>query len=238
MSATRLLEAFEQVFRNGPYKHRNQGHGNFIANHIFDDLMILGRSTSLLSGVRNERYVVNRANLVRGRMGRRGDGTLGELIPGESSREENGFIVRRGPIARVAMGVETKILAKAMRKQIDRVITDLNNQADVFRRQSSDAIAVALVGVNHSDVYTSYEGDREYAAATPPKREATEAVRRLNEHVADSFDELVILPFRATNVSPYPFEWVSPAAIKQDYGAALIRISHLFDRRFTTSGLQ
>jgi hypothetical protein len=225
----RLLGAFAEVFRNGPYIHRNQTLGNFIANHLFDDLCLLARSSKLVAGVREGRYVVNRANVVRGRRGRRGDGTFGELIPGEQGEPENGFLVKRGPVATVMVGAETKILAKSMIKQIDRVITDLRNQATVFRSQTAKAIAVGIVGVNHAEEYTSYEGDRSYPADPRPAKEAAEAIRRLESGAAKSFDEFIVLRFKATNVSPYPFTWIDERDTRQSYGAALLRLSQLIE---------
>ena len=64
----------------------------------------------------------------RGVAARRGDGTFGEIIPGEAPILDQGYLVARGPIATVEIGVEVKILAKATIKQIDRVINDLRNQ--------------------------------------------------------------------------------------------------------------
>lgn len=46
-----------------------------------------------------------------------------------------GYIVARGPIATVEIGVEVKILAKAMIKQVNRVINDLRDQVSQFRRR-------------------------------------------------------------------------------------------------------
>jgi hypothetical protein len=37
---------------------------------------------------------------------------------------------------------------------------------------------------------------------------------------------------RATNESPYPFEWVSQRENALEYGAALIRISNEYQKRF------
>ena len=47
---------------------------------------------------------------------------------------EKDFVVARGPTANIEIGVEAKILAKAMIKQIDRVIGDLQRQVMMFRR--------------------------------------------------------------------------------------------------------
>ena len=68
---------------------------------------------------------MNVSNLRRGVEARRDDGTFGQLIPGERSIIDPGYSVARGPIATVEIGVEVKILAKAMIKQMDRVINVL-----------------------------------------------------------------------------------------------------------------
>ena len=57
---------------------------------------------------------------------------------------------------------ETKILAKAMIKQIDRVIGDLLRQIEEFRRHGENPICLAIVGVNFAQRYTSFEGKREW----------------------------------------------------------------------------
>jgi len=46
------------------------------------------------------------------------------------------------------------------------------------------------------------------------------------------FDEFLVLPFRATNVDPFPFEWVEPETTRQEYSALLVRVSRLYDERF------
>lgn len=228
----RLLEAFESSFKGQAYYHRNQTIGNFIASHLYEDLVVLGRSATLVEGVRNNRLVVNTSNLVQGRRGRRGDGTFGELIPGEEPRPETGFQVLRGPVATILIGAEVKILAKSMIKQIDRVISDLMTQARTFKEQTSTAITVGIVGVNFSDSYTSYEGEREYPADPAPAREASVAVERIaHSRVPHDFDELLFMKFRATNVVPYPFEWQNHRESGQEYASALLRISNLFNQR-------
>jgi hypothetical protein len=47
-----------------------------------------------------------------------------------------------------------------------------------------------------------------------------------------SFDEFLILRFRAPNVEPYPFEWLDLRATELDYGAILTRIAREYTRRF------
>ena len=64
--------------------------------------------------------------------------------------------------------------------------------------------------MNFTPVYTSYEGDRENLTdgkkRKHPLQEAAEAESRLLARAAPSFYEFQILRFRATNVSPFPFE--------------------------------
>lgn len=205
--------------------------------HLYEDLRYISRSSKFDSAVDERRSVLSGQNRTRGIRARRGDGTFGELVPGETPVVDSGFAVARGPIATVEVGVEVKILAKAMIKQIDRVIGDLRKQVDHFRRSGGNPICVGIVGVNHAGRTVGYEGDR----ATPttgkdgylhPIQEAAEAERRLRADAASSFDEFVVLRYRATNESPFPFEWVDYNATRQDYGAALVRISREYQKRF------
>ena len=73
---------------------------------------------------------------------------------------EQGMLVARGPVATIEIGAETKILAKAMIKQIDRVISDLVNQAMQFKRGGGNPICVAFVGINFAEGYVSFEGTK------------------------------------------------------------------------------
>ena len=147
-----------------------------------------------------------------------------------------GFAVARGPIATVEIGVEVKILAKAMIKQIDRVINDLKKQVDHFKRGAGNPITVGIVGINRSEVYTGYEGKRAYKTdgrtRRHPSQEAQEAQARLVEEVRPHFDEFLILRFKASNVKPYPFDWVDYGETQEQYGAILTRVSREYDRRF------
>ena len=47
-----------------------------------------------------------------------------------------------------------------------------------------------------------------------------------------SFDEFLVLRFRAGNQPPYSFEWLDLKATSLDYGAILTRISRENNRRF------
>lgn len=232
----RLLESFKRTFDGQPYLHRRSTLGDGIAVQLYEDLLEISRSSTYVTRVTDGSHVVNRANRRRGIVARRGDGTFGELIPGAEPVIEPGFRVPRGPVATVELGIEVKILAKAMLKQIDRVITDLQKQVEHFRRGAGNPICVAVIGINHAAQYTSYEGDRIYPTDgrryAHPSDEASDAEQRIRGEVGPHYDETVILRFRASNVAPYPFAWVNHANTQLDYGAALIRISREYDARF------
>ena len=149
---------------------------------------------------------------------------------------EPGFRIARGPVATVEIGAEVKILAKAMIKQIDRVMTDLQNQRREFFTAGGTPITVGIVGINHASRYVSFEGDKAWPTDGKthkhPMQEALEAESRLTARVAAEFDEFLILRFRATNEPPYPFEWVDGLRTEMDYGAVLTRILRKYEARF------
>jgi len=85
--------------------------------HLYEDLILVNRSTKLIDyAIHRKDRVLNVQNKRRGVEARRGDGTFGEIIPGETPITDPGYMVARGPIATVEIGVEVKILAKAMIK--------------------------------------------------------------------------------------------------------------------------
>lgn len=231
-----LLKAFRGLFEGAQYKHRNSSLGDFVAGHLFEDLATLGKSAKLCARVQARDRVVNQANRAIGRKSRRGDGTFGELIPTAMAVTEKGFQVARGEVANVEIGAETKILAKAMIKQIDRVIGDLTRQVEEFRKTGGNPICVAVVGINFSPSYTSYEGARVWPTDgrtnKHPIQEAAAAEQRLSALAAPRFDEFQFLRFRATNVPPFPFEWVDHTQTAKEYGALLVRVSREYDQRF------
>jgi hypothetical protein len=237
-SEYRLLTEFRRLFEGKIYKHRASNQGDFVAVHLYEDLLNVQRSSKLVeAAVLRKDRVVNFQNRRRGIEARRGDGTFGEIIPGETAIFDAGYRVGRGPIATVEIGVEVKILAKAMIKQIDRVINDLKNQVVQFRRGGGHPICVAVVGVNQAESTVGYEGDRPFPTTGKggflhPVQEAAEAERRLRAIAARDFDEFLILRFKATNVAPYPFEWANYNETRLDYAAALSRISARYQQRF------
>lgn len=233
----RLLAEFRKLFDGTKYEHRKSNLGDFVAMHLYEDMVAVHRSDRYVISVENMSRVLNVQNKRKGIDARRGDGTFGELIVGEQPQVDPGYKVARGPVATIEIGIEVKILAKAMIKQIDRVKSDLKNQVRNFRRRSGSRkpICVGIVGINYADVMTSYEGDRSYRTDggkyTHPIQEAEQARLRLAE-VEDFYDEFVILKFRARNEPPYKFEWVDEKDTQQMYGAALMRISNEYQSRF------
>jgi hypothetical protein len=234
----RLLTEFRRLFEGKVYKHRASNQGDFVAMHLYEDLITINRSSKLIEAVvqRKDR-VLNVQNRRRGVTARRGDGTFGELIPGETAIADAGYLVSRGPIATVEIGIEVKVLAKAMIKQIDRVINDLRNQVAQFRRGGGQPISIAVVGINCAAHTVSYEGDRPFPTTGSdgflhPYQEAPEAERRLRAEAAPEFDEFLVLRFKATNESPYPFDWDDYNETRLDYAAALSRISARYQQRF------
>lgn len=231
-----LLSRFQSLFDGVPYRHRDSSLGDSVAQYLPEDLYGLQRSAKFQGGIEAGDRVINVRNTVRGINARRGDGTFGELIPNTTSVGIPGFVVRRGQIATVEIGTEVKILAKAMIKQIDRVIGDLVKQVAQFQRAGGNPICVGIVGVNYAPVYTSYEGKAVWRTDggkyKHPIQEAAEAERRLIEQAAVAFDEFLILRFRAENEPPFPFAWLDETRTTLDYGAALTRILRRYEARF------
>ncbi len=230
--AYQLLDAFEGLFLGQAYLHRKSNLGDLVAMHLYEDLHALGRSQKLVSRVNSKLSVLNTMNQRHGIKARRGDGSFGEIVPGAVAIKDPGFAVCRGPIATIEVGIEVKILMKAMIKQIDRVASDLRGQADHFRSRGGNPICVGVVGINHADHCTGYEGTRTFTTDGKthkhPIQEAAAAEARLLQHAAPAFDEFIILRFKATNEPPFPFAWVNAKATQMDYGAALARISQRY----------
>ena len=234
----RLLTEFRRLFEGKIYQHRDSSQGDFVAMHLYEDLVAVNRSPKLIEAAINRKdRVLNVQNKRHGIAARRGDGTFGELIPGESPITDGGYLVSRGPIATVEIGIEMKVLAKAMIKQIDRVINDLRNQVVQFKRGGGNPICVAVVGINHAEHTVGYEGDRSFPTTGKqgflhPYQEAPQAENRLKAEAAPLFDEFLVLRFKATNAPPYPFEWVDYKETRLDYAAALSRICARYQQRF------
>jgi hypothetical protein len=231
-----LLRIFRGLFEGKPYRHRIANLGDLVASYLYEDLAALGKSAKLLERVEHHERVVNLKNVMIGKSSRRGDGTFGELVPAAVAVSEKGMLVARGPVATIEIGAETKILAKAMIKQIDRVINDLTNQVTQFKRGGGNPICVAFVGINFAEQYVSFEGRKRWPTDGKkykhPIQEAAQAEQRLNERARPAFDEFQILRFRATNAKPFPFEWVNLSNTELEYSSVLTRVSREYDRRF------
>jgi hypothetical protein len=233
---SRVLDVFRGLFEGKKYNHRVSTHGDLVAVQLYEDLLALNRSTKLTDRITRQLGVVNAANRTVGRSARRGDGTFGEAVPGLAAVVVPGFLVPRGRIASVEIGAETKIIAKAMNKQIDRVVSDLKRQVEHFRTSNPQAICVGIVGINHADRYQSFEKNRKFVtdgrAYKHPFQEAVAAEERVALEARPAFDEFLFLRFRASNMRPYPFQWLDEAETRAEYGAVLARIARDYEARF------
>lgn len=233
---SKLLTEFRKLFDGVKYIHRKSNQGDKVASFLYEDLFHLARSQKLVSAISSKSHVINSANRTVGRSARRGDGTFGERVPNVPSIAIPGISVAFGQVATLEIGAEVKVLAKAMRKQLDRVCTDLANQATEFRKHGGNPICVAVVGINRSDSYTSYEGRRAFATDGKkyphPKQEADQVELDLMQRVRDRFDSFLLLRFRATNRRPYQFDWVNQSQTETEYAAELLRISIAYETRF------
>lgn len=232
----KLLEDFRKLFDGGKYRHRDSSQGDRVALHLYEDLFDLARSPKFVNAVSSKIRVINTENLTVGKKSRRGDGSFGERLPHIDPASVPGMAVAFGKIATIEIGVEVKILAKAMRKQLDRVCTDLAKQVAEFKKLGGNPLCVGIVGINWSQSYTSFEGRKKFETDGKkylhPYQEAEGAERDLVDRVQKNFDELILLRFKATNKKPYAFDWVDQAKTENLYGAALVRISRDYESRF------
>jgi hypothetical protein len=233
----KLLESFRSLFDGVEYRHRDSTRGDFVASFLVDDLYTLGRSPKLRHNVDSGLSVINSANKTVGKQHRRGDGLFGAAVPGVAPSSVSPYVVSFGSVAAVEVGTETKILAKAMIKQLDRVGTDMINQAAEFRRHGNNPVCVGVIGVNYAPQYRSLEGEREWLTNglnghKHPIQEAESAEQRLVARVASSFDEVIVLRFLATNQPPFDFQWLDVQRTSMEYGATLVRLSRLYEQRF------
>lgn len=236
-SQYKVLTKFRSLFDGTEYRHRASNQGDWVASFLIDDLYNLGQSPKLTTRVDARTRVLNAQNRTVGKQHRRGDGTFGVVVPLEVPESVLGYEVAFAAVANVEIGTETKILAKAMIKQLDRVGTDMINQAEEFRKHGNKPLCVGVIGINQSPVYRSLEGRVEWVTTgnsghRHPIQEAEEAERRLVTRVNGYFDEIVVLRFSATNQNPFQFAWIDQSRVEREYGAALVRLSAAYENRF------
>jgi hypothetical protein len=97
----RLLTEFQNLFDGQAYLHRNSSLGDFVAMHLYEDLVVLDKSAKLKTRVASKEWVLNTANKRQGIRARRGDGTFGEIVPNERPITDPGYLVSRGKVATV-----------------------------------------------------------------------------------------------------------------------------------------
>jgi hypothetical protein len=231
----RLLDEFRDLFQGKVFRHRASNQGDFVAIQFFEDLYNLPNpSAKYVARVNQGVSVLNVQNRRVGVAARRGDGSFGEIVPHAQAITDPGYHVKRGPIATIEIGIEVKIIQKAMIRQIDRVINDLRGQVAQFKSKGGQPIqSIGIVGLNCAKQYVSYEGDKEWPTTgvgrhKHPYQEADETEARLRSLAAPHFEEFLILRFAATNSAPFPFAWVDPKKTALDYGAVLARVSNRF----------
>ncbi|MPZ39104.1 MAG: hypothetical protein GEU95_13800 [Rhizobiales bacterium] len=205
----RLLDEFRDLFQGNVFRHRASNQGDFVAFQFFEDLYSLPNpSAKYVARVDQGVSVLNVQNRRHGVKARRGDGSFGEIVPHVEPIMDPGYHVKRGPIATIEIGIEVKIIQKAMIRQIDRVINDLRGQVEQFKSKHGQPITIGIVGVNRASQYISYEADKEWPTTGAgrhkhPYQEADETEARLLSLAAPHFDEFLILRFTATNSSPF-----------------------------------
>jgi len=227
----RLLHAFRLAFEGTIYKHRISTTGNRIGRELFEDLLRHEVSPLYSEHVRNGACVVSRGGGVHGKLIRRNDSVFGRPpagVPG--MKGASGYRVLEGTVAEPRVGCEVKILAKAQLKQIDRVINDLEGFALRMNKLNKTCINVAVVGVNHEPNYVGFEGAREFRHRLGPGEPAV-VMSRL-ETLRAFYDEVLVLPFRATNQKPFPFAWASTRKVELDYASVLTRLGERYQERF------
>ena len=229
----RLLEAFRKTFAGTLYKHRDSTLGNKIGRQLFEDLLSHEVSDNYAEHVRRRLGVVNSGGRIHTPKAiRRNDSMFGRVPAGADLRPPGeGFLVLEGPVAEPRIGCEVKIIAKSQQKQIDRVISDLENFALRMKSLSRKCINVAVVGINQESDYAGHEGRRIFRDRLR-EQEPTVVAAKLRERLLTRYDELLILRFKATNQSPYPFAWVDAHRTELDHGAVLTRVGDLYQGRF------
>jgi len=226
-----LLQVFREAFEGTVYKHRISTTGNKIGRELFEDLFRHTVSSLYTDNVRSGACIVSRGGGVHGKVIRRNDSVFGRPPAGLPGRKAApGYAVIEGTVAEPRIGCEVKILAKAQLKQIDRVINDLEGFALRMKRLNKKCINAAVVGVNHEPNYVGFEGAREFRHRLRAD-EPFVVMNRLGVLTA-SYDEVLLLSFKATNQPPFPFSWGGARKVELDYASVLTRIGEQYQERF------
>jgi hypothetical protein len=98
---------------------------------------------------------------------RRTDGRFGQRNPSAPAVVIPEFAVARSELAPTKIGVEVKILAKAMLKQIGRVDSDLRQKVSNIRNGGNTAISVGIVGISYAARYISFEVELKFPTTLP-----------------------------------------------------------------------
>lgn len=241
----RLLDAFAALFQGQPYFHRISNQGDAISVEFYEDLYSLGHSAKFndaadkaLRGIGPKNKAVTKQRM------RRGDGTFGLLVDRDNILRLPNYHVPRGAVATIDIGVEVKILNKAMMKQVDRVVGDLEKQVKQWERitDKDRLLSIAIIGINWAAYTVSYEGQGETARIyktgggryAHPIDEAPKVLARIQQEVIDRdfYDEVLILNYAAHNEAPFDFSWVNLKKTREAYRASLLRIADKFQRHF------
>jgi len=238
----RLLDRFRSIFEGVVYKHRNSHHGDRLCRELFEDLYEYDPVARFREHCNASRRGISLSNVTEGRKSRRGDGSFGSFVPNEKVVTEEGFHVLRGILASKLIGIEVKILHKSMRKQINDRIQGLVQHAETMARtrdsrSKTEAIAIAVIGVNHAKYTIGYEGERAYktdgtSKFPHPCDEASEIINKIAREIRPSYDETVVLNYSATNERPFEFSWIDEKETSRQYGAVIVRIAEEYARRF------
>lgn len=241
----RLLDCFRGLFAGVVYNHRVSTNGDRVAYELYEDLLDLDRSLLLSRRIAAKTHVLNTTNRTFGKESRRGDGTFGELVPTEHPREIAGYRVARGPTATLEIAAEAKIICVAQSRQIDRVCSDLQKQAQQFKSVSENCLSVAIIGVNRADRYRSIEGASKprdkwretftngSGSLLHPAQESQKTISALTSRVSTLYDEFLVFEFVATNEDSLNFAFHDEVMVRRLYASALLRIARRYGKQFS-----
>jgi hypothetical protein len=194
-------------------------------------------SGKLVSRISALQVVLNPKNKTYNLAQRRGDGTLGLILvdPNNPVSYTEGSSIPRAMNTNVQIGAELKIVSAAQIRQIGRVISDIKDQGRQFKDRASHVvpITIAIAAVNEASAYASYEGERITTTGSGrtkhPSQEAAETRKRLGEQLQNTVDQLIVLRYAATNMPPYPFEWVDLPNLERAYSNLLTWVANEYE---------